>query len=93
MGMQVPLFDSGKASITGSGAVTPDLNDHEIESVSLVQEDSAAANVNKAPKLSYALSADKKSFTIYAWKATGAGDTTLIAATAAVDVRWTAFAK
>lgn len=55
-------------------------------SVRLTLKESAAGEVNKASWLSAVIAADGQSFVAYAWKDTAAGDTTLIAATAAVTV-------
>lgn len=46
-------------------------------------KESASAEVDKASYLTAVIAADAQSVTIYAWKATAAGNTALIASTAA----------
>lgn len=81
------LLAHGSVSVTGSKTVKVP-GPGKIAAVSVVQEASLAADVNKAAKLSVKIASDKKSFTVYAWKSKAAGDTELVAATDAVTVNW-----
>ncbi len=84
-----PYFAHGTTAVTGSSkGIKPGLN--RIEEVVPVVKASLAADANKADSLTIVIATDRKSFDIYAWKATSSSDPTLIAATAAVNVGWIA---
>lgn len=53
----------------------------------VLEADTPATEANKAVHFSVEVSNDKRTFIVQAWKATGAGDTTLIAATSEVEVQ------
>lgn len=82
---------SGIVSVTGSKVVDLGIG-HANFVPSVTLQGSTAANANLAPTLTWAYGPQPGQFTIYAWKATGAATTTLIAATAAVNVSFTAIA-
>lgn len=86
VGLAQETFTGSKTGITIDKLAT-------IEKVMPIQVASLAADVNKAVKLSIVIAADKHSFSCYAWKATAAGTTTLIAATAAVTVDFLVFGQ
>jgi hypothetical protein len=90
---QNELLHSGIVTIPAAGSLLVDLGiGHNNFVPSIVQQASLAADVNKAAKISWAYGTRPGTFTIYAWKATAAGTTTLIAATAAVVVSFTVIA-
>jgi hypothetical protein len=64
-----------------------------ISGVSVVQSAATAGDCDKALKLSVAIAADFKSFSIYAWKATAGGNVALTAATDAITVVWQAIGE
>lgn len=86
-----PLLHSGIVPVTGNAVVDLGIG-HANFVPTISQQASLAADVNKSPDLSWAYGPLPGQFTIYAWKATAAGTTTLIAATAAVNVSFTAIA-
>lgn len=80
----------GKATLLGTLVVAiPDgakriLHAHGVPS--LVKGGTAATEANKLTHLTHQIADDGKSVTFYGWKATGAGDTTLIASTADAEI-------
>lgn len=91
----MPVLAHGQESVTGSKVITArSIGANAIEKVTLVQNLNGAAvkatEANKAARLTVEIAADKKSFTIYAWKVTASGDNTLVAATSAVMVDYIA---
>lgn len=74
-------------SVTGSKVITHGFPVGSRLDCRAILAESSATNVNKAPVLTMVDNLDGTA-TIYAWKATAAGTTTLIAATAAVSVAW-----
>ena len=89
--LQNELFHSGIVAVTGSLLVDLGIG-HNNFVPQVVQQASLAADVNKAEKISWAYGPRPGQFVIYAWKATAAGTTTLIAATQAVNVSFTVLA-
>ncbi len=87
-----PGLHSGLVACTGN--VTVDLGTGHNNFVPTIdQQASLAADVNKAHKLSWAYGTKLGTFVIYAWKVTTlASNPTLIAATAAINVSFTAIA-
>lgn len=87
-----PGLHSGRVSCLGN--VTVDLGiGHSNFVPTVVQEASTAAAVNNAHKLSWAYGTKPGTFIIYAWKVTTlASNPTLIAATVAINVSFTAVA-
>jgi len=86
------LLHSGIVAVTGSKVVDLGIG-HNNFVPTLVQQASLAADVNKAHKLSWAYGSKLGTFVIYAWKVTTlASNPTLIAATVAVNVSFTAIA-
>lgn len=84
-------FHSGIVSVTGSLLV--DLGIGHANFVPVVSvEGSTAAIANAAPDVTWEYGTVPGTFTIFTWKATAAGTTTLIAATAAVNVSFIAIA-
>jgi hypothetical protein len=89
--LQNELLHSGIVSVTGSLLVDLGLNHSNfVPAVSL--NGSTAANANAASVVTWAYGTQPGTFTIFTWKATAAGTTTLIAATAAVSVSFTVIA-
>lgn len=88
---QLEPLHSGIVSVTGSLQVDLGIG-HNNFVPSLTLQGGSAATANLAPVLTWAYGATPGTFTIFAWKATAAGTTTLIAATAAVSVSFTAIA-
>lgn len=89
--LQFELLHSGVVSVTGSFTVDLGLGHNNfVPQISL--KGSTAANANAASVVTWEYGAQPGTFTIFAWKATAAGTTTLIAATAAVNVSFTALA-
>lgn len=82
------LNGSGTETFTGSktGIAIDGLG--QIDSVVPVVQGSAAPT---AIKVTVVIAADKKTFSLYAWKATAAGNTALIAETSPVTVNYVAF--
>lgn len=86
------LLAFGTETFTGSKlGISSGLN--KIEAVVPIQSASLAADATKAVKLTVVIAPDQKTFSIYAWKSTAAGDTTLVAATSAVTVVWQAIGE
>lgn len=54
---------------------------------------SGASTANKCPVITYVISDDKKTVDIYCWKHTSTSNPTLIAATDAVQVGWSAIGE
>ncbi len=89
--LQNELLHSGIVPVTGSLSVDLGIGHNNfVPSVSL--NGSTAANANAASAVTWAYGATPGTFTIFTWKATAAGTTTLIAATAAVNVSFTVIA-
>lgn len=86
-----PLLHRGEVSFTATQVIDLGIN-HANYQVNLTLQGGLAAQ-NIAPHLSYVKDTSKPGrFTIYAGKYTGAGDTTIIAATSACTVTFTAIA-
>jgi hypothetical protein len=85
------LLHSGIVAVTGSAVVDLGIG-HNNFVPSLDLNAALAAGANNASTLSWAHGPQLGQFTIYAWKATAAGVTTLIAATVAVNVSFTVIA-
>lgn len=84
------LLHSGVVAVTGSLEVDLGLG-HANFVVHPSLYSGLATDANKAAAVSWAHVTGKPGvFKIFAWKATGAGDTTLIAATAAVNISFLA---
>lgn len=83
--LQNGLFHSGIVSVTGTALVDLGIG-HNNFVPQLEQQASLAADVNKSPNITWAYGTKPGTFLISCWKATAAGTTTLIAATAAVNV-------
>lgn len=82
---------SGIVAVIGS--FTVDLGIGHANFVPIVAlEGSTAANANNAASVTWEYGTTPGTFVIFTWKATAAGTTTLIAATAAVNVSFTAIA-
>lgn len=88
---QNELLHSGVVSVTGSFTVDLGIG-HNNFVVSPGLKGSTAANANAASTVTWDYGPLPGTFTLYTWKATAAGTTTLIAATAAVNVSFTATA-
>ncbi len=85
------LLHSGIVSVTGTKVIDLGIGHNNfVPSVSL--QASLAADANKASFVTWAYGSVPGTFVIYAWKATAAATTTLIAATLAVNVSFTAIA-
>jgi len=80
-----PNLHSGVVPVTGSAVVDTGIGHNQFVPQLCLQAH-LAADVNKAPQLTWDYGPNPGQFTIYAWKATAAGTTTLIAATSAVNV-------
>ena len=89
--LQDPNLHSGIVAVTGNAVVDLGLG-HANFVPSLSLQASLAADANKAPTVTWAYGPAAGQFTIYAWKVTDATHPTLIAATAAVNVSFTAIA-
>lgn len=86
-----PGLHSGIVAVTGTKVVDLGIgHSNFVPSVSL--KASLAADANKAASVTWDYGPTPGTFIIYCWKATAAGTTTLIAATAAVNVSFTAIA-
>ena len=82
---------TGVVSVTGSAVVDLGVGHNNfVPCVSL--QGSTAAIANAAANVTWSYGPQPGQFTISTWKATAAGTTTLIAATAAVSVSFIAFA-
>lgn len=89
--MQDANWHSGFVPVTGSVVIDLGLGHNNfVPQVSL--KGSTAANANLASVVTWEYGAQPGTFTIFAWKATAAGTTTLIAATVAVNVSFIALA-
>lgn len=88
-----PLLAFGRETVTISKLGCTIEGMKKIEKVVPVLGHDLVADVRKSPVISIKIADDKKSFNIYCWKSTAAGDTTLIAATAAVNVDYMAFGE
>jgi hypothetical protein len=87
--LQHPLLHSGIVAVTGSLLVDLGINHNNfVPSVSV--QGGTAAIANNAPDVTWAYGTKPGTFTIFTWKATAAGTTTLIAATVAVNVSFVA---
>ena len=87
------LLAFGTETVTGVKAgINPGLNRIEsvVPVVDLNNAATKATEANKAVVLTIEVAADKKTFTVYAWKHTSTANPTLIAATAAVVVDYIA---
>ncbi len=82
---------SGIVAVTGSLLVDLGIG-HANFVPTVALNGSTAGNANAASAVTWAYGATPGTFTIFTWKATAAGTTTLIAATAAVNVSFTAIA-
>jgi hypothetical protein len=89
--VSLPGIHSGIESVTGTKTIDLGIG-HNNFVPSLTLQASLAADANKASYLSWSYGTKLGTFVISAWKATAAGTTTLIAATAAVNVSFTAVA-
>lgn len=81
-----PNCHRGVVSVTGSKTVDLGLGHNNFYVVLNLK--GGLTDQNKAPVLSWAYGTKKGTFTIQAGKFTAAGDTTIIAATSAVDVQF-----
>lgn len=92
MNPQNNLLHSGLVTFTGSLEVDLGIkHDNFVPAISIVADTAAEANVS--PNITWERVAGKPGvFKIFAWKATAAGTTTLIAATAACTVSFVAIA-
>lgn len=80
-----PNLHSGIVSVTGTAVVDLGIGHNNfVPQINL--QASLAADANKASSISWSYGPQAGQFTISAWKATAAGTTTLIAATAAVNI-------
>lgn len=87
--LQSPLLHSGIVAVTGTVLVDLGIKHNNfVPSVSL--QASTAAVANNAPDLTWAYGPLPGQFVIYAWKFTSVSNPTLIAATVAVNVSFTA---
>lgn len=86
-----PLLHTGIVSVTGSLVVDLGIGHNNFVPVVSLQA-STAGGANAASEQSWAYGPQPGQFTIYTWKATAAGTTTLIAATAAANVSFIAVA-
>jgi len=82
---QHPGIHSGIVPVVGSAVVDLGIGHNNFVPVVSLQA-SLAADANKAASVTWGFGPQPGQFTIFAWKATAAGTTTLIAATAAVNV-------
>lgn len=90
---QVHVSPAGGISVTGTKVVDLGLK-HNNFTVTLNLLSAAAGDANAASAMSWAYHPTiKGAFVISTWKATAAGTTTLIAATAAVNVSFVAYAE
>lgn len=86
-----PLLHSGIVSVTGSSVVDLGIGHNNfVPTVSL--QGGTAAIANAASEQTWVYGPQPGQFTIFTWKATAVGTTTLIAATAAVNVSFIAIA-
>jgi len=83
--LQFELLHTGIVTVTGTAVVDLGIG-HNNFVPQLEQQASLAADANKATSLTWSFGPKAGQFTISAWKATAAGTTTLIAATAAIQV-------
>lgn len=87
--LQSPLLHSGVVPVTGSAIVDLGIGHNNfVPSINL--QASVAADANKAVTLTWAYGTKAGTFVIYGWKSTSVSNPTLIAATAAVNVSFTA---
>ena len=89
--LQNELFHSGVVPVTGSLLIDLGIG-HSNFVPSVALNGSTAANANAASVVTWAYGTQPGTFTIFTWKATAAGTTTPIAATAAVNVSFTVIA-
>ena len=82
---------SGIESVTGSKVIDLGIGHNNFVPTVAIQG-STATIANNASDVTWAYGPNAGQFTIYTWKATAAGTTTLIAATAAVNVSFTVIA-
>lgn len=89
---QHPLFAGGVVAVTGSKKVNPGFpHGAKLLTMSVEVESATASELNTCASVS-TLDNKDGTFTIYAWKNTATSNNTLIAATAAINVRWAAIA-
>lgn len=86
-----PLLHSGIESVTGTKTIDLGIGHNNFVFAATLKS-SLAADANKASAVSWDYGPQPGQVTISCWKATAAGTTTLIAATAAVNVSFTAIA-
>lgn len=87
----LPTLAEGELSFIGSTQLTASQCGFNLFGKVIPQFEGTTAPAGMA--LTVAYSADKKIATIYAWKATNSSTTTLIAATASVDVGFIALGE
>lgn len=91
--LQDPNLHSGVVAVPSTGSLLVDLGiGHANFTPVVTLQGGTAAIANNAPAVTWAYGTKPGTFTIFTWKATDAGTTTLIAATVAVNVSFVAVA-
>jgi hypothetical protein len=89
--LQDPNLHSGFVPVTGSRTIDLGIA-HNNFVVSVSVKGGTAAIANNVSAVTWEYGTNPGTFTIFAWKATAAGTTTLIAATVAANVSFTVIA-